>query len=88
MYAAYWSVLKTLLTDARAITITDFKLHCGVKVTKTALHKTDTYTNGIKDPNISPHSYTHVIFNKGAKNMLEKKQPLPQIVLVKLDIHR
>jgi hypothetical protein len=31
------------------------------------------YTNGIEDQEINPHSYSHLIFNKGAKNIHWKK---------------
>jgi hypothetical protein len=41
----------------------------------------------IEDPKISPCSYSHLTLNKGAKNMLENRQTLQQIVLGKLNIH-
>jgi hypothetical protein len=42
----------------------------------------------IEDPEINPHSYSHLIFKKNVKKlMLEKRQPLQQIMLGKLDIH-
>jgi hypothetical protein len=31
--------------------------------------KTDTKFSGTEDPDINPHSYTHLIFDKGAKNL-------------------
>jgi hypothetical protein len=44
--------------------------------------------NRIDGPEISPHSYTKLIFDKGAKNIhWRKRQPLQQIMLGKLDIH-
>jgi hypothetical protein len=32
------------------------------------------------------HSYSHLIFYKVAKNMMEKRQPLQQMLMVKLEI--
>jgi hypothetical protein len=29
----------------------------------------DTKTNAIEDPEIKPYSYSHLIFDKGAKNI-------------------
>jgi hypothetical protein len=29
-----------------------------------------------EDPDVNPQSYAHLIFDKGAKNMMEKRQPL------------
>jgi hypothetical protein len=35
---------------------------------------------------MNPHSYAHLIFDKGAKNMMVKRQPLQQMVLGKVVI--
>jgi hypothetical protein len=35
---------------------------------------------------MNPHSYSHLIFDKGAKNMMENRQPLQQILLGKVVI--
>jgi hypothetical protein len=35
---------------------------------------------------MNPHSYAHLIFDKGAKNMMEKRQSLQQILLGKVVI--
>lgn len=43
--------------------------------------------NKSKDPNMSTHNYNHLMFNKDAKNILEKRQHLPQTVLGKPDVH-
>jgi hypothetical protein len=44
--------------------------------------------NRLEDPEKSPHSYSHLIFDKGAKNIhWRKKQPLHQKVLEILNIH-
>jgi hypothetical protein len=35
---------------------------------------------------MNPCSYAHIIFDKAAKNMMEKKQSLPQMLLGKVVI--
>jgi hypothetical protein len=43
--------------------------------------------NRIEDPDMNPCSYAYITFDKGAKKyMMEKKQPLQQMFLGKLDI--
>jgi 3'-phosphoadenosine 5'-phosphosulfate sulfotransferase len=37
--------------------------------------------NRIEDPDINPHNYAYLIFDKGAKNMMEKRQLLQQMLL-------
>jgi hypothetical protein len=44
-------------------------------------------TNGIEDPDINPHNYSHLIFDKGALNMSWRKHPLQKLVLGKVDLH-
>jgi hypothetical protein len=49
----------------------DFKLYYRALVTKTAWywHKTNTKTKATKHPEIKPHSCSHLIFDKEAKNI-------------------
>jgi hypothetical protein len=52
------------------------------------LHK-NRYENQwkrIEDPDMNPFSYAHLVFDKGTKNMIEKRQPLQQILLGKVVI--
>jgi hypothetical protein len=66
----------------------DFKLYHRTTVIKKASTEIDTKTNGTEDPEIKPHSYSHLIFDKGAKkHTLEKRQPLLQMMLRKLIIY-
>jgi hypothetical protein len=68
---------------------TNFKLYYRPIVTKAAWywHKSDTSTNKIEDPEINP-PYSLMILTKEPKHTLKNKQPLQQMVLGKLDIHR
>jgi hypothetical protein len=43
--------------------------------------KTDIKTSGREDPEINSHSYSHLIFDKGAKNIHWRKSSLSQMVL-------
>jgi hypothetical protein len=40
----------------------------------------------IGDPDMNPCKYSHLIFNSCQKHMMEKRQPLQQMLLGKLDI--
>jgi hypothetical protein len=40
--------------------------------------------NRIEDQDMNPHNYPHLIFDKGAKNMMEERQPLQQMLLGKV----
>jgi hypothetical protein len=40
-------------------------------------------TSGTEDPDMNLHSNAHLIFDQGAKNIIEKRQPLQQMVLGK-----
>jgi hypothetical protein len=82
------------MSNAGGNTILDFKLYYIAIVTTTTKKAWNWHKNRhrprnrIEDPKISPHSDSHMIFDKGAKNhMLENRQPLHQMVLRKLDIH-
>jgi hypothetical protein len=46
-------------------------------ITKIAWYtKTDTESYGREDPKINPHSYSHMIFDNGAKNIHWRKDRL------------
>jgi hypothetical protein len=44
----------------------------------------DNQWYGIEDPDMSSCYHAHLIFDKGAKNMMEKRQPVQQILLGKV----
>jgi hypothetical protein len=75
-------------SNAGGITVPDFfKLHYRALAIKTAQYRhKDRHKhqwNKTKDPDMNPYSYVHLIFYEGT---LEKRQPLQQMLLGKLDI--
>jgi hypothetical protein len=71
-------------SNAGGFTIPDFKLYYKAIAIKTAwqCHKTAMKTSATGQmTDMNPHNYTHLIFDKGAKNIDGEKTAIQQILL-------
>jgi hypothetical protein len=84
-------ILKTILNNKRTsggITIPDLKLYYRAIVIKTLWSwyraRQVGQWNRIEEPEMNPHTYGHLIFDKGAKTIQSTKEHFQQMVLAQL----
>jgi hypothetical protein len=89
-------IAKSILNHKRTsggISILDLKLYYRSIVTKASWYwysdKQVYQYNRIEDPEMNPHTYGHLIFDKAVKTtQWKKRQHFQQVVLVQLEISR